>query len=62
MDCRPPDSSVRVILQAGILEWVTISFSLDALLFTQFVQQITEGEAGEEIWSSVDSYFSFLCL
>ena len=62
MDCRPPDSSVCVILQAGILEWVTISFSLDALLFTQFVQQITEGEAGEEIWSSVDSYFSFLCL
>ena len=40
----------------------TISFSLDALLFTHFVQEITEGEAGKEIWSSVDSYSSFLLL
>ena len=27
MDCSPPDSSVHVILQAIILEWVTSSFS-----------------------------------
>ena len=27
MDCRPPGSSVRGILQARILEWVAISFS-----------------------------------
>ena len=27
MDCSPPDSSVHGILQAGILEWVAISFS-----------------------------------
>ena len=27
MDCSPPDSSVRGILQARILEWVAISFS-----------------------------------
>ena len=27
MDCSPPDSSVHVILQARILEWVAISFS-----------------------------------
>ena len=27
MDCCPPDSSVRGILQARILEWVAISFS-----------------------------------
>ena len=26
-DCRPPGSSVQGILQAGILEWVAISFS-----------------------------------
>ena len=26
-DCRPPGSSVHGILQAGILEWVAISFS-----------------------------------
>ena len=27
MDCSPPGSSVHGILQAGILEWVTVSFS-----------------------------------
>ena len=27
MDCSPPGSSVRGILQARILEWVAISFS-----------------------------------
>jgi len=27
MDCSPPGSSVHGILQATILEWVTISFS-----------------------------------
>ena len=27
MDCRPPGSSVRGILQARILEWVAIPFS-----------------------------------
>ena len=29
MDCSPPGSSVHEILQARILEWVAISFSLD---------------------------------
>jgi len=29
MDCGPLGSSVRGIFQAGILEWVTISFSGD---------------------------------
>ena len=27
MDCTPPGSSVRGVLQAAILEWVAISFS-----------------------------------
>ena len=27
VDCHPPDSSVQGIFQAGILEWVAISFS-----------------------------------
>ena len=27
MDCSPPGSSVQGILQAGILEWIAISFS-----------------------------------
>ena len=27
MDCSPPDSSVHGISQAGVLEWVAISFS-----------------------------------
>ena len=30
MDCSPPDSSVHGILQARILEWVTISFSRES--------------------------------
>ena len=29
VDCSPPGSSVRGILQARILEWVAISFSKD---------------------------------
>ena len=29
MDCSPPGSSVRGILQTRILEWVAIAFSLD---------------------------------
>ena len=29
VDCSPPGSFVHGILQAGILEWVTISFSRD---------------------------------
>ena len=32
-------------------------FSLDALLFTQFVLEVTEGEAREDIWSSVNYLF-----
>ena len=31
VDCSPPDSFVHGILQAGILEWVAISFSRDLL-------------------------------
>ena len=27
MDCSPPGSSVHGMLQAGVLEWVVISFS-----------------------------------
>ena len=30
VDCSPPGSSVRGILQAGILEWVAISFSRES--------------------------------
>lgn len=33
--------------------------SLDAIFFTQFVCKIAEGEAREEIWSSLN-YFFFL--
>ena len=31
--------------------------SLNAILFTQFVHKIAEGEAKEEIWSSVNYLF-----
>ena len=30
MDCSPPSSSVHGILQARILEWVAISFSISS--------------------------------
>ena len=30
MDCSPPGSSVRGILQAGILEWVAILFARES--------------------------------
>ena len=30
---------------------------LDAVLLTEFVCEMTEGEAGEEIWSSVNYLF-----
>ena len=30
MDCSPPGSSFHGILQAGILEWVAISFSRES--------------------------------
>ena len=32
MDCRPPGSSIHGILQARVLEWVAIAFSLYSLL------------------------------
>ena len=32
-------------------------FSLDVVLFTPFVHKMTEGEAGESVWSSVNYLF-----
>ena len=33
MDCSPTGSSVRGIFQARMLEWITISFSIDFFFF-----------------------------
>ena len=46
-------------LCAGLCACLLIScdFYLDAILFTWLVFEITEGEAGEEIWSSVNYLF-----
>ena len=33
MDCSPPGSSVHGIVQAKILEWVAISFSITGFFF-----------------------------
>ena len=38
IDCRPPGSSVYGILQARILEWVVISFSMCTLVDRLFFQ------------------------
>ena len=35
MDCSPPGSSVHGILQARILEWVTMPFSKVAIPFSR---------------------------
>ena len=37
MDCSPPGSFVRRILQARILEWVAISFSITVLLIASII-------------------------
>ena len=46
-------------LCAGLCVGLLIScdFSLAVILFTWLVCEITEGEAGEEIWSSVNYLF-----
>ena len=36
VDCSPPGSSVHGILQARILEWVPIFFSMKAMLLSRF--------------------------
>ena len=50
--CCPP-------LCAGLCAALSTSrdFSLHVFLFTQFVHKTTEGEAREEIWSSVNYSF-----
>ena len=42
-------------LRAGL--WTPRDLSLDAIWFTWFVYEITEGEARKEIWSSVNHQF-----
>ena len=37
--------------------WTPLNIPLDVILFIQFVHQITEVEAREEIWSSVNYLF-----
>ena len=37
--CSPPRSSIHGILQAGILEWVAISFSMEAVLRVAIFQE-----------------------
>ena len=46
MDCSPPGSSVRGILQAKILEWVAISFSKGDLP-DQGIEPVSPALAGE---------------
>ena len=37
MDCSPPGSSVHGILQARILEWVTMPYSLWSICFFKYI-------------------------
>ena len=52
MDCSPPGSSVHELFQAGILEWVAISFSrASALIRVRFVLWLTGAEIKSRPWS-----------
>ena len=48
MDGSPPGSSVPGILQARILEWVAISFSLYAV-YIMHITRLDEAQAGIKI-------------
>ena len=47
MDCSPPGSSVHGILQARVLEWGAIAFSVDRHR-NRLLVPFTEGESFEE--------------
>ena len=49
MDCSPPVSSVHEISQAGILEWVAISFSRGSSEYIMVSASLGESQAGLKI-------------
>ena len=54
---------VSPALASGFLTTAPPGKSLDVVLFTQFVWEITEREAKEEIWSSINYKLSeVLCV
>ena len=61
MDCSPPGSSVRGILQARILEWVAISLVL--AVHGLFVHQSPVPIASKFLWPSTELFgWSVICL
>ena len=42
MDGSPPGSSVHGLSQAGILEWVAISFSINSSFIDAFLQKLSK--------------------
>ena len=66
MDCSPPVSSVHGILQAGILEWVVISFSRGSCRPRELeplrldMSQYPEWDEERRRWTLDDSWFQGL--
>ena len=62
MDCSPPGSSVHRILQARLLEWVTISFSRGS--FQHRTRTWVSHIAGRffTVWATRDQMFKVECF
>ena len=68
LDCNPPGSSVHGIFQAGILEWVTISFSRRSSQPTDLTRvswvaggffTIWATKEDQSFWFPISSHFYF---
>ena len=61
MDCSPPDSSVNGILQAKILEWVAIPFSMESSRPRDQTRVLWTADGSFTVWatgtSSVPIFF-----
>ena len=62
MDCSPPGFSVRGILQAGILEWIALSFSRGGLKPTSpaLADRFFTTESPANLLIPLKGYFSLL--
>ena len=53
MDCSPPGSSIRGILQARVLEWVAIAFSM-------WIEHRYSNQQGNEYFGGLLQTYSFI--
>ena len=62
MGCSPPGSSVHGILQARILEWITIPFSRGSSRPRGWTQASRIPGRFSTIWATRETHFNFICL